>query len=618
MLTFLRKMILPFIITVLFFFTAMIVLQWGADITNTQYSNTGNIAAIINGEEISWTEYNRIYNSIYQIETQNLDADLPKSKIVELQNTAWQQLLHDRLIRQELTKINMIVTDEEMYSYLRLTPPAELQALPDFQTGGKFDYQKYVNTMANPQAAPFWASVENAVYNDIQKLKLQELVVQTAHVTEAEIKQFFLESTEKVKVGMINVAYKRFSQPPPRSTEEELKEYYENNKELYHIEERAALNIVQVLKKAEPYDWELSYNLAKAIYDSILNEGSDFAEMANTYSQDNSAKDGGDLGWFNEGQMVTEFNIKVFKGMKKGDVSEPVRTQFGWHIIKLFDKKSELEIPRGKTEKEKIEKALASHILIKAEPSQQTLDKAYSRVDDYLTVALNEGFLNASVELKMTIRTSGLFFRNRNIQYIGKMPIVSDFAFDSEIDAISDIYENNSSYFIVQVASHETAGIADFEVVKEKVGVNIVEFKVKTLCSDTAKAIFAAIQNGASMKEAASKFGEEYTEPAPFTRDQFVAEIRRDQNAIGSAFSLKETGDLTKPIEYDQGTVIFKLIEKISPDLVDFTSKRDSVKNAIMLSKQEELYGRWIQSLILSAEIENYIPDALKDDQDFL
>lgn len=608
----LRKMILPIIIIVLFFFTAMIVLQWGLDLSRQDTYVDANVAAVINGEQISWQAYNSVYNTMYQIESENTEDELPESKTREIQQNAWRQLLHDHLIMQQVAKHNLVVTDDELYGYLRYNPPPELQQISTFQTDGKFDFQKYFNALSDPQAAGFWASIEPFARENVLKQKLQEMVVQGAHVTEAEIKEFFLTSNEKVKVGMVNVAYERFSRPPPRSTEEELLEFYTENKEDYPIDERASLNIALIEKKPQPRDWEISYNKAMAIYDSIQT-GTDFAELAQRYSEDiASAKEGGDLGWFPRGQMVEEFDRRVFS-MNEGQVSKPIRSQFGWHVIKLHGFKEEMERPRGKTEKEMVKKAQASHILIKAISGQETLDRAYRRLEEFRMTAVKEGFFKASKDLNMPIKSAGRFFRGKNIQYIGNDPNAGLFAFENEVDAISDLFENNSAFFVVQVAERIEAGMATFEEAGEKVKLDILQYKVGKLCRDTANALYAEIQKGTDIKKAAKTFGEEYETPDEFTRNSYVRGLGRDPTAIGTAFSLREPGQISEPVDFNQGAVIFQLIQRTTPDLTEYNEQRDSLYAFTLLAKRQELYSRWFDNLVKNSEIENYIEKTLKE-----
>ncbi|MBU8932867.1 MAG: peptidylprolyl isomerase [candidate division Zixibacteria bacterium] len=613
----LRKMILPIIIVVLFFFVGMIVLEWGLGLSSRQATVEQDLAAIINGEKIDWRSYNAIYNNLYQAEAKDAEDELPESKVNELHQEAWRQILHETLVMQEVAKNNLVVTNEELYAYLRLSPPPELQGLPYFQTDGKFDYQKYINAMADPQATPFWAQVEVSARRDVTRVKLQELILQTAHVTEGEIKEWFLASTEKVKVGMINIGFDRFSRPPPQSTEEEKQVYFESNREDYPIKKRASLNIVILEKTPAPSDWETAFGKATAIRDSIL-AGEDFALMASRYSEDPSAKDNdGDLGWFPRGQMVDEFDRHVFQ-MNKDEVSDPIRTQFGWHIIKLHGLREEMAKPRGKSEEELQEQVHASHILITAPASQETLDDNYRRLEQFQNAATRSGFFKAAEDLKLIVRQTGLFFHGGNIQYLGKDGQAGQFAFDQEVDAISEVMENNSAYYVVQASEQRPEGLATFEEATDKIQMDLQLHKVLQFCQDTSAAIWAEIQNGTDFKKAATMFGEEYETPDAFDRDGYVKGLRRDPTAIGTAFSLTSPGQMSAPVEFDQGVVIFKLIERTSPDLSELTAKRDSVANVILQSKRQELYTRWFDHLVKTSEIENFVQEALAQRQSTL
>ncbi len=603
----LRKMIFPIIIIVLLFFVAMIVLEWGLGLSRQQQAIDKNLAGEINGEQISWNEYNQVFQNLYQREAQKSDKELPDSKVKELRLEAWKQLVNQRLIQQQIKKYDIVVTDEEVYEYLRRYPPQELQQLPAFQTNGQFDYQKYFNAMADPQATSFWKTqVEPLARENLAMYKVQELVTLEAHVTEPEVKAWFLGATEKVKVGMVDVAFKRFSTPTPPVTEEEMKEYFNSHKDKYSINERVSLNLVMVEKKPLPSDWEAAYQKAKAIYDS-LKAGADFTQMVERYSDDpSSVENKGDLGWFGRGEMVDEFDKYVFQ-MKKGQLSEPIRTQFGWHIIKLHDIKEEMEKPRGKQKKEKVKKVHASHILIKVSPSQETLDSYYRKIEEFRTKAEKVGFFKAAEDMKIPVRSTGYFFRGRNIQYLGNDPKAGLFAFNNNIDDISDIFENNSAFYVVQVADKKPEGLATFEEAKDRVELDLKKSKVMDICRDTASAIIADVHKGLSLKKAAKKHGEEYETPDPFTRSGYVPGIRRDPMAIGAAFALKEVGQVSDTVEHAQGVVIFELLERITPDMTEYQAKHDSVYNVVLMNKRQELYSRWMDYMLKNSKIESYI-----------
>lgn len=612
-----RKMIVPIIIIILLFFTAMIVLEWGLGFSSRQSFADTNLAAIINGEDITWQEYNNIYNNMLQSEVQQTpEGDISEQRRAQLHEQAWQQMLHDRLLMQEVAKRDIGVTADEIYSFLKYSPPPELQSISSFQTDGKFDYNKYINAMADPQASPFWASLEPYVRSEIMKLKMQEMVVQAVTVSEEEIKTAFMNAKEEVKVGVVNVAFERFSRPGPKVTDEDLRAYFDENPEDFQLDERRTLNIALIEKKPQPYDWEVAYNKAKQIYDSIQ-AGSDFAEMAKKYSSDGSAKDGGDLGWFDQGQMVPEFDKTVFS-MQLGTVSEPVKTQFGWHIIQLNDRKEEMDTPRGKTEPEMVKKALASHILIAPEISQESKDEFHSRLTKFREAADRLGFLVAIEEENIPLRQTAFFFRNGNIQYIGNNPLVSDFAFDNEVNTISDIMENNSAYFIVQVGQIREAGPSTFEEAKDKLQLAVLTEKVMTMCVDTANAIWSEIEAGTDIEDAAKEHGDIYYEPKPFNRLAFVQGLRRDPVAIGTAFSIKEPGTIHPPVKHEQGVAIIKLLERTTPDLSEFNAQRDSIYYAIMTTKQQQIYSQWFDNLVNSSEIVNNVQKALLENPDML
>ena len=166
----LRKMILPIIVIVLFFFVAMIVLEWGLGISGRGQNQFANNAGVINGEEISWQTFSTTYSNLLQDEraSKGGDYDIPDERARQIEEQAWNQLVTDRLLRQAAQKMNIVVLDEDVYLYLKYSPPTFIRQEPSLQTNGQFDYNKYLALMQDPQAAGLWAQIEPMVRNDLE------------------------------------------------------------------------------------------------------------------------------------------------------------------------------------------------------------------------------------------------------------------------------------------------------------------------------------------------------------------------------------------------------------------------------------------------------------------
>lgn len=605
MFEFLRRLIVPIIIIVLIFFVGLIVLEWGLDFTGRQQMGGGaRHAGSINGETVSWEAYNRLFQSLYQTEAQQSEDELPDARVRELEQNAWRQIVHNELLSQQAAAHNILVTDEELYAYLRMSPPQDLQQAPAFQTDGRFDYQKYVNAMADPQWAGFWASIEPSIRSDIQRMKMQELIVQGILVSEIEVKQAFLNANEKVRFGLVNVPHARFASNPPAVTDDELKQYLEENKDKYHLEERAVLNMVFIEKKPSEDDWSRMGSRMQIIHDSLV-DGADFAEMAMNYSADGSAAQGGDLGWFSKGQMVPEFDQRSFS-MEEGQISEPFRTQFGWHIIKHQGYRDTVL----QTGADPVRQAHVSHILMRVEQSQESLDNLFTQLRDFQEQAREGGFAKIAADFGYEVRATTPFTRQEPIQFIGYNPAVDSFAFTNKVNTVSEVMENNSAFYVVEVAQRLPEGDPSFEEIKAELTQDVRREKYAAMARDLATRVHQATQSGQSLQAAAESFGLEYKESDFIARNGYHATLGRDPQAIGAAFSMSTPGQVVGPVEYANGAAVMTLLERQVPDLTEFSEKRDSIYTAVRGEKQQEFYGRWFEDVVSRSDIQNNVGSA--------
>lgn len=598
---FLRRMIVPIMTIALVGFLATIIFQWGMDINSRDQYVQGNLAAVINGQEISWEVFNQYYNNLYQAEILKTDNELPDTKVRELQQSAWQQIKQDVLMIQQAEEYNLTSTDDEIYFYLRSSPPAELRQAQYFQTNGQFDAQKYLSALADPNYAGLWNQFEPVIREQIRKKKLYSTIVQTVHVTDNEVRNIFIETNEKIKVGMINIPGSRYSANIPKFTDEEISAYFDKNQSNYQLEERGTGKIVVIDKVVTDNDWQIIEDQIFKIYDTV-NNGADFAEYARLYSQDGSASKGGDLGWFSQGQMVAAFDSVVFS-LNKGEISKPVKTQFGFHVIKLFDTKEEMIAKPGETKKEKVKRALASHILIKAEITQQSMEAYFNQIENFRDLALEKGFEEAAAQTGMEIKNIRGTEKNTPLPFIGREQRANDFLFQDELNQISPVWENSNLIFVLQNTAILPAGLAPFEDVKSAVSRDLNNETIQQICDDTAKAIYDDIQIGTDISKAAKKFGFEYEELQDITRTSTIKGLGRNVIALASAFALKDVNQISEPVSIRNGALIFKLLDRISPDLSEFATQRDSLRTNLVNTRQQKLFNDWYLQLVENSEI---------------
>ncbi len=250
-------------------------------------AQTGPIAKV-NGVEIKREDYNQSVEELKK-RFSMFGGNIPEAQLARFKQKIVERMVEDELINQELTKANVTITDaeigKELDEYKKRTP------------GGPDQFDAFLKRSG--------MTVDKIKTDIKQRLSLQK------HLN---------------KDGSMNIP------------DAEVKKYYEDNKKRYEVKERVKAShiLIKVDKKADDAKKKEAKAKIDGIYKEASKKGADFATMAKAKSEGTSAPRGGDLGFFGKGRMVKEFEAVAFK-MKPGQVSKPVQTQFGWHVIKVTD-----------------------------------------------------------------------------------------------------------------------------------------------------------------------------------------------------------------------------------------------------------------------------------------
>lgn len=598
------KIVLWFVIAA---FVGTIVFAWGMQYTASQKMK--NYVAKINGEQIRPDEYTFYYDRLARKwETDNPQAELTEDQKVRFTQQAWGELVKNVLMRQEIRKYGIRVGDAEVVEFLQKYPYAvpELAQIPAFQTNKQFDYNKYLALMnsKDPAAGPFWAQIEALVRPQLLEFKLTNMVSSTARVTDEDVVNRYKEYNEYYKMKMVLVRFEQFRPELTNPLDAELKAEYEKNKEKYHQAERAFATFVRFSKLPSAEEnqrvrEEITKIRAEA---EKAADSAAFAELAKKYSQDpTAAQNGGDLGWFGPGRMVPAFDSAAFS-LKPGQLSPPVRSSFGWHLIKLWGKK------KDKTG----EQLHASHILLLVQASGESLERLKTTAEEFSLAAQKEGFEKAATERKLKIDSSNIFGRQASIGGLGLYPEISEFVFSKKQGSVSPVYNLDNFFAVVKVEKRFSAGIPPFEEAKKRVRADILGRRAKELTRQKAEEIWRMAQSGLTLDSAAALHKLTVATDLIWGWGAWVPGMGDAPAFLGAVIRAHEKNQrLIPPIPCDLGYLVGELLEYLPYDPGRFAAAKDSTAQSIMQKRHTDTYNAWMMELQKKSEIKDYRMEVL-------
>ena len=593
-----RKLTKQILWIVIVAFVGTIIFAWGMEFSAKK--RKGGILATINGQDINLTAFQNLYDQTLK-ETEQSKGEVDDQTAGQIREEVWNRLVNEVLLQQETKKRGITVTDAETFEYLKRFPPKEIRENKAFLTPeGKFDYQKYLQALADPRIP--WEQVEPYVRSNLTLSKLQQSVIGLVRVTDEEVRQFYIDDNEKVKAKYLLVPVSQFLQRNIFVSDPEIQAYYQAHKEDFKSDQSANLDYVVFENKPSEMDEQKTKEKLIEIKKEI-EEGGDFAELAQEYSDDRaSAQQGGDLGWFGKGKMIEAFEKAAF-ALKPGEMSEPVKTEFGWHLIKVFDTRE------NGNEKE----FKASHILLKTQISQETLDQIKLEAEEFADRAQKSGLAKTAQEQNLSVFQTGWFSRRGYIRGIGTNPEVEEFAFKDKIGKTSPVIEMTKAFCVFQLKERRPAGIAPLEEAKDVIKQKLSKTRADSLAYNEAQKIFAQVQAGKSLENAAKDNNAIYAETEEFSRSSPAPGIGNAPEFIGASFSLSLQNRLSPPIKTDQGAFIIEFVSKTKTDDSLFASIKDSLGSMVLQNKQSQVYQDWFAQLRKSAKIEDYRSEYLRE-----
>ena len=549
----------------------------------------------VNGRDILYTTWASRVQNISQAESQQLGRALTLDEIDRIEDRAFDELVSEVLLEQEYRKRGITVSREEIVAAARVMPPPGLMQNPELQTEGRFDPAKYERFLGSPVAASSGLLVQLESYyrSEIPRQKLFEQIAADVYLTDARMWDVWQDVQDSAQVSFVAFTPDAIPDSAVSVTDREIRTYYDAHKASLERTGRAVVSVLSIPRVITAADSAAVRARMVELRNEILG-GARFEDVASRESADSvSAANGGSLGRGGRGRFVGPFEQAAF-ALRPGEVSQPVLTQFGYHLIKLDERKGDTVALR--------------HILLPIEQSDSSATLTDRRADelDALTGdATNPAqFDSAAAKLGLTpmratvVQGEPLTVGN---QYI---PSVSAWAFSGAREGqTSELFDSPEGYFIARLDSLAVGGQLSLEDAREEIRTRLLRSKkVETLLP--AARTMAARAAATSLEAAATEQKLEVNRTGLFNRIDFVPGIGQGNEAVGAAFALS-VGAVSAPVATEDAVFVIRVDRRINASREKWEAQKQVQRTLLTRSLRDERVRAYMEDLRASAEIED-------------
>jgi peptidyl-prolyl cis-trans isomerase D len=531
-----------------------------------------------------------------------------------------QQLVFQREIEYEAKRLGITVSDQERADRIKLYLPMA------FNGGAFIGMDQYTALVQQRFQLPV-ATFEELIRQGLLEEKFRKLVTDGISVGPAELQDGYRYKNEKVKLDYALIKPEDL-EAKITPTDAEIKAAYEKNKSKYQVPERrsvryAILDINQlrstiqipedVLKKQYqdniqqyevPSQVHVQHILFKTVgqTDALVEEtkkkaedvlkqakkGAKFDELAKKYSEDPGSKDkGGDLGWIRQGQTVPEFEKTAFS-LAPGQISDLVKTQYGFHIIKVLEKQNAHTKPF-----EEVKDSIRTPLLL------TEADKQANNTADQLSAAIRRSgkvsLDDLAKQYHLTLGQTRPVSASDPILELGNSQDVKDEIFRLRPGDLSLPIRNDRGYVILSVKDVFAAHQGTLEEVRDRVIADLKKEQSVLQAKSKADELLKRVKAGEKFDAAAKALGLEAKTSDSISRDGSIPGAASGKQ-LSAAFNLKQ-GDAGVPLSLGQNWLVYRVAEKVEADPASFEAQKKQLTDELLQSKRDVAFEAFRSAL---------------------
>ena len=612
---------------IVFAFIGTIFYSWGMGGSS---GSSGGVVATVDGSKISQAEYERTFNNLINFYREQFQGQFSEELIqkLDLKTQALDTLIQKEILLIKANELDIQVSDEEVIN--------QIKALAAFQRNKVFHNETYQNYLKFKRLTPL--EFEESQREILLLEKISNLVKSNVKVSPNELDEAFILANEKIKLDYVVIPNNHFKSEK-KVDEEEIKSFYEKNKNRFEVPEKIKIQYVKAIPKnyenlidirdedIEDYyktkiaDFRVRkmYEAAHILFrpetkgdsleESIKSEerakekandvlkkirnGASFSELAKKYSDDPvSGENGGSLGEFPEGMMVTEFE-NALKKLSPKETGEPIKTSFGFHIIQLNEVTPERIKPLEEVKEEIIKK-------IKANKTRQKMRRVVKHV--YRSAKDDQDLMRAAQENNLSTQTTPFISREDHVDPdIGSNPEFFNQAFLLEDNKVGEPVVTLESAFVMKVVNREKPYIPELNDVEQLARSKSQEEKDHTFSTTKSESLAKKITNGTvDLESTAKKLGLGLKHTPFFNRSDSIPGIGNLEKVKTKAFEL-DNGKSGWVLVRDNYYLI-RVQDRQKANAPDIEALKE-LKTKLKLEKGDSAFQEWMGNLKEKSEI---------------
>jgi len=622
MLRIMRKQATNWLIKILLGAIVVVFIFWGV---GSFQERKGGRVALVNGDQITLDEYKKTYDNLIEQLRQRFGNNLNEEMIELLQvdKQALNQLVNNRLLAQEARKLKFKVSDAELSS--------AIMKIGSFQSAGVFDSRLYKNILSRSRITPeeFEFSQKEAILIE----KLRSFITDGVKVSNQEAVDWYNWANASVNIEYVLFAPESYKDIEPSN--EEIKEYFENHETSYKTDALVKARYLHfdpdkykpdvviadqeveyyfyenqeefkkpktvearhiLLKVDQEADTETLENTKKRALEilKMARNGEDFADLAKNYSEGPTRDEGGYLGTFTKETMVKPFSDRAFS-MKEGEISDPVRTRFGLHIIKVERVNEASFLSLDEAKKDIVEKLT----------NEKARSLAYDEAEAISDVSFEgDDLLDVVKERKLNVLTTDYFARKGPEKGVSDREKFASAAFDLSVMEVGDIQDFKDGYYILQVIEKIPEEVPELIKVNKQVRDDLVEERQNEKAREDASSFLSELENGASMSTESKKYDLSPKSTGFFKRNDSIPNVGFESDIAKTAFKLSGKKKLPEnPIKGGKGYFVIQFKERKNSGLEAFENEKAGIINRLLTQKQSRAFNSFLSQIKSRSEI---------------